>query len=273
MEPVFRVGSCWSASSVLSQVMCSPSVHARRVKSAGANAQNSYGFRHLSCARLTRYVRSERVAQNRLGVPPEGAGPTWRYRTMSPDPQDRVAVAGSERPPVAEARSAGDVDPGREIDVTVTVRPRGDQELDELGGRLEEADGATPELSREELAERHGADPADLERVGKVAQDHGLGGVESSQPRRTIVLRGTIADMSKAFGVDLQLYEHPELGVYRGRTGPVYIPSELEGVIDGVFGLDDRPVARPRLRRLDDVGGKIEPHVARAYAPNEVPGP
>ena len=189
---------------------------------------------------------------------------------MSPDPQDRVAVAGSERPPVAEARKAGDVDPGRKIDITVTVRPRGDQELAELGGRLEEADGATPELSREELAERHGADPADLERVGKFAQDHGLEVVESSQPRRTIVLRGTIADMSKAFGVDLELYEHPELGVYRGRTGPVYIPSELEGVIEGVFGLDDRPVARPRLRRLDDVRGEIEPHVARAYAPNQV---
>jgi kumamolisin len=39
---------------------------------------------------------------------------------------------------------------------------------------------------------------------------------------------------------------------YRGHSGPVHLPAHLDGVIDGVFGLDDRPIARSHVRSLDD---------------------
>ncbi len=60
--------------------------------------------------------------------------------------------------------------------------------------------------------------------------------------------------MSEAFNVTLQMYSHPS-GTYRGRTGPVEVPAELEGVIQGVFGLDNRPQAKPHFRRIHEQGG------------------
>jgi kumamolisin len=181
--------------------------------------------------------------------------------------QDRVAVEGSEREPVPDARRVGDVDPDREINVTVTVRPRSDDLPDT------EQDESAPRMSREELAKRHGADEDDLERVRQFAEGHGLQVEDASRARRTVVLRGRIADMRDAFGVDLELYEHPELGTYRGRTGAVHVPSDLGDVVEGVFGLDDRPAAMPRLRRLQEREGEIEPRAgATSYAPNEVAG-
>ncbi len=41
----------------------------------------------------------------------------------------------------------------------------------------------------------------------------------------------------------LQEYDHPHGGTFRGRTGDILIPAELQGVIVGVFGLDNRPQA------------------------------
>jgi kumamolisin len=53
--------------------------------------------------------------------------------------------------------------------------------------------------------------------------------------------------MSEAFNVTLQMYDHPN-GAYRGRTGSVQIPANLKGTIQGVFGLDNRPQAKPHMR-------------------------
>lgn len=41
-------------------------------------------------------------------------------------------------------------------------------------------------------------------------------------------------------------YEHPG-GSYRGRTGQIYIPTELKDIVEGVFGLDNRQQARPHI--------------------------
>ena len=63
-----------------------------------------------------------------------------------------------------------------------------------------------------------------------------------------MVLAGTAAAMSTAFATELRQYEHPG-GLYRGRTGPLYVPKELEQIVIGVFGLDNRPQAHPHLQR------------------------
>src|SRR3954447_26916995 len=189
---------------------------------------------------------------------------------MASAPHDWVAVDGSEREPVPDARQAGAVGADREIDVTVIVRPRAGDDLPDL--EQDAGDGEpVPQMSREEFAKRHGADEEDIGRVRQFAEQHGLKVAEVNEARRTVVLRGRIADMSAAFGVDLELYEHPELGTYRGRTGPVHVPPELADVVEGVFGLDDRPAAMPRLRRLEAAEGEVEPRAAaQAYAPNEI---
>jgi kumamolisin len=152
-------------------------------------------------------------------------------------PDQRSAIAGSERAPVEGAQRIGDPPADRHIQVTLILRRRSGEEPDP-------SMDAAP-LDPQEFAERYGASPADVEAVERFAAEHGLEVVRSSISERTVVLAGTIAAMSKAFGVQLGLYEHPELGTFRGRTGEITVPSDIAGAVTAVLGLDDRPAARP----------------------------
>ena len=79
---------------------------------------------------------------------------------------------------------------------------------------------------------------------------------------------GTVANMNEAFGTQLRLFQSPD-GLFRGRTGVLSIPADLEQTIVGVFGLDDRPQAGPKLRRLFEVVGA--PAVGdTSYTPDKV---
>jgi len=75
--------------------------------------------------------------------------------------------------------------------------------------------------------------------------------------------------MNEAFGVELKEYEHPN-GRYRGRTGPVHLPAELQNVVEGVFGLDNRPQAKPHFRRRQGRGGVRAAAVSLSYTPIQV---
>lgn len=123
------------------------------------------------------------------------------------------------------------VDPDERVEVSLILRPR--RSLSELEARLEQAP-----MSREEYAAAYGADPADLDRVAAFARQNGLQVVESSQPRRTVRLAGRLADIGRAFGVSF----HRENG-YRVPSAQARLPADLLGVVQGVFGLDERPVA------------------------------
>jgi subtilase family serine protease len=99
-------------------------------------------------------------------------------------------------------------------------------------------------LSREEFAKEYGASKKDLDAIEEFARANGLEVVEASIPRRTVVLKGTVAQMSKAFAVDLAMYETTE-EKYRGREGTIYLPANIAEIVEGVFGLDNRKMARP----------------------------
>jgi kumamolisin len=118
-------------------------------------------------------------------------------------------------------------------------------------------------MTREEFEAAHGADPKDIQAVRTFARQHGLEVVEASAPRRTVVLAGTVAQMQAAFGVQLGQYEHPG-GTYRGREGEITLPAELQPVVEGVFGLDDRPQADPHLRMPERTLRHAQPHAAGA---------
>jgi kumamolisin len=47
--------------------------------------------------------------------------------------------------------------------------------------------------------------------------------------------------------VDLGRYEAAGIS-YRGREGPVHLPADLVSIVEGIFGLDNRPQARPFFR-------------------------
>ncbi len=64
-----------------------------------------------------------------------------------------------------------------------------------------------------------------------------------SPARRSVLATGTVEQMNAAFAVELGTYES-STERYRGRSGLVYPPEELAGVIVGVFGLDNRRVGQ-----------------------------
>jgi kumamolisin len=139
-----------------------------------------------------------------------------------------------------------------------------------MGRELMEArEAPSARMTRDDFEQVHGADAEDLNRVEQFAKAHGLAVLERSAARRSIVLGGTVGQFSDAFGVTLQTYEHAA-GTYRGRTGPVHVPEELKDIVEGVFGLDDRPQAKPHLRIRGNVGN-VQWHAATtSFSPVEL---
>ena len=186
--------------------------------------------------------------------------------------ENRVVLQGSERRAVAGAESIGRPNPDERVEVTVRVRSKAGQALSEHVRSL--AAGQRQPLGREAFAERFGASVDDLAKVEQFARQHGLAVVETSPARRSVVLSGTVSQLSSAFGVGLELYAHPAGGSFRGREGPILVPDQLQGVVEGVFGLDDRPQAMPHFRRLDQLEG-IQPAAAAprsSFSPAQIAG-
>ncbi len=162
-------------------------------------------------------------------------------------PQGYEKLANSERTRRPDARPIGPVDPQELVEVSVYLRAPTTSNLTKL---REQAEQENRHLTRKEYIDNQRADPKDLEKVREFARKFDLTIDEkaSDPDARRIVLAGTAAAMSNAFATELQRYEYPG-GTFRGRTGPLHIPSDIDQIVVGVFGLDDRPQAQPRLRR------------------------
>ncbi|MGA8721222.1 MAG: protease pro-enzyme activation domain-containing protein, partial [Solirubrobacteraceae bacterium] len=180
----------------------------------------------------------------------------------------RVEIPGSARAVDPEHQQMGAVDSEKTIDVTVYLRPSGSLDwVDQEAGR---APAERRTMSRDELASATGASDEDIAAVRSFAGENGLEVVAVDKGRRAMTLRGTVKAVAAAFEAQgLQVYEHPTAGRYRGRQGPLTVPSSLAGVITGVFGIDDRPQARAHLRTLAQAAAAqsyTPPQVAAAYS-------
>ena len=168
---------------------------------------------------------------------------------MSAKNPNSVVVPGSERQPMPHARARGAAPPEQTIRVTVLVRRRVDGGDMALHAHLALANTVSAPMAAPEFVARFGADPADFAQIAAFAADHGLRVVDSRPAERRIVLEGTACALSAAFDVTLEEYADDQTGIaYRGRRGPVHVPASLAAIIEGVFGLDDRPQARPHFR-------------------------
>jgi len=168
-------------------------------------------------------------------------------------PGDYIRLPGSERRPTSTATVLGSADPDEVVRVSIALRRRPDGLPVPDFSYFRAPPNGRPRLSEEDFAQRYGADPADIEQVVAFAEANGLTVLARNAARRTVVVSGTVAQMSAAFAVRLQRYEHsvfrargrePERQVYRGRDGFIYIPRELEGIVVGVFGLDNRNITK-----------------------------
>jgi kumamolisin len=162
-----------------------------------------------------------------------------------------VPLPGSERAVFQGARKSGKVPSSERITVTVIVRPR--PTLPSSGTGVDDMARLRPSqrtyLKHEEFEDARGASREDLAAVERFARTHSLDVVQVDASRRIVMLSGTASNLGNAFGTELARYRHPT-GTFRGRTGPIYLPTELAPIVQAVLGLDNRPQARPHFRQL-----------------------
>jgi kumamolisin len=186
-------------------------------------------------------------------------------------PQGYERLAGSERIHPAHARPIGLVDPQEHIAVSVYLRAPSSSNLANL---RKQAQQEKRHLTRKEYADNQRADPKDLEKIREFARAHDLTIDEkASDPvARRVVLTGTAAAMSHAFATELQRFEYPG-GTFRGRTGPLHVPSELDQIVVGVFGLDNRPQAQPHFKPYRSTASVFRMDaVTTSYTPRQLAG-
>jgi kumamolisin len=163
----------------------------------------------------------------------------------------RKPLPGSNRDAPVHDR-IGNVNP--ETRATVTVYLRGTE--------------APPgRLSREEYRAAHGADAADVQAVRQFAADHGLSVGDVDLARRSMELSGPVGAIASAFEATVALYRSPSGEPYRGRVGGLTLPAELDGIVTGVFGIDERPQAQPHFRFRS--GASLAPQSTQ-YSPPQV---
>jgi kumamolisin len=187
---------------------------------------------------------------------------------------DRVQIPGSDRSLDPAHTRVGDVDPRAAVDVSVYLAHRVTPEwVDEHARRPPQS---RRRISREDWAQAHGAHPEHVNALCAFAEAHGLTIGHADEARRRVHLMGSAEVIASAFEAKFEGMYRAEEGAreYRARSGPLTIPRELDGIVTGVFGIDDRPQAQSQIR-FAATGATVytPPEVAQAYGfPSSVDG-
>jgi len=179
----------------------------------------------------------------------------------------RVSLPDSEKAAPKDAKLSGKISPTERVAVTIRLRRKAGAGSPKAGGKP---------LTRDEFRAAYGADPADIGKIEKFASDHGLDVVQTSVAQRSVRLSGTVEALKAAFGVQLRSYKSSAMKQqFRGRTGTISVPKDIASVVEAVFGLDNRPQARPHFRvrskakgfkpRADGAKPMTPPQVAKLY--------
>lgn len=149
------------------------------------------------------------------------------------------------------------------IQISVRLRRKND-----IGDALEKGE----QLSFADYEDKFGASAADIDMIREFAAIHHLKLLKTEISTRTIRLEGCIKDFEEAFQVKLSAYTDSSGPVFRGRSGDIYIPENLKEIIQGVFGLDNRPVAHT-MYQPKIIPGKAphkHPHVSQSFTANQL---
>ncbi|WP_394939152.1 protease pro-enzyme activation domain-containing protein [Psychromicrobium sp. YIM B11713] len=155
-----------------------------------------------------------------------------------------VPLPGSSRPPFSgfSAAAAPQLSDDANIEATLILRRRAEPEAGSF---------AQPH-SVQELAEKYGADPADLELVRSTLAGLGISVMSSEAASRRVRISGSSKLMSQVFGTELQTHSTLDPAgsevTFRHRSGELSIPAVLAGIVTAVLGLDDRPQSRTLFR-------------------------
>ncbi|HEX6451259.1 MAG TPA: S53 family peptidase [Trebonia sp.] len=110
-------------------------------------------------------------------------------------------------------------------------------------------------ISRDELIQRYGADPADISQTREAMVRLGLRVVSADAASRRVAVEGSLAAVTSAFDVEVTHFEASDAfsgstARYRGH-GELHVPADLDGVVVSVLGLDNQPRMVPMFRVID----------------------
>jgi hypothetical protein len=126
-----------------------------------------------------------------------------------PVPANYQRIEGSERFPASGERRVEGADPNQILPVLIRVKASAGQ--------------------------------AGLDRIAEFVRANGLGLVKMSVEERSVVVWGTVAQMSEVFAVDICIYESPT-DRYRGCEGHLHLPVGLAEIVEEVLGLIEREI-------------------------------
>ena len=158
-----------------------------------------------------------------------------------------VPLPGSDRKPAIGARVKSPISGDEPVEVRITLKAPTtlEQKATELA---KQPIGARQYISRAAFEKTFGADDATIQKIEQFARDHNLAVSQIDKARNAVFLRGNVRDMNLAFQTHLETYEQPNGVTYRGRIGSLHVPEDLADKILSINGLDERPVATPKIR-------------------------
>lgn len=210
-------------------------------------------------------------------APSSASSRTAAAATPSPT---TAAHAPSAHAPSAHAGSAptriGPAQPGETLSIALLLHGRSPAELASLLAAIN--DPRSPlyhhYLTPAELAQRFGADPADVARASAALRAAGLTGIVPSPDGTQLDAQGTVAQLEALFGVALDAYRTADGRLAVAPESAPRIPPALASVATGVLGLDTRTTFRggalfgpqsPALPRQSNPVGLTPSALASAY--------
>jgi kumamolisin len=184
-----------------------------------------------------------------------------------------MEFSAAYRRPLPASIPLGPADPAERVEISIYLRRRAPLPTAVGAGGLV--------LTREELRERHGADPADLELVRRTLAEHGIEVASADAGSRRVLAAGPLGAFTSLFATAVARVrspaQHDPSGIeHRYRTGTLTLPDAFAGVVIAVLGIDDRPQARTQFRykRRADAAVSYTPlQVGAAYGfPSGVDG-
>jgi Glycosyl hydrolases family 39 len=136
-----------------------------------------------------------------------------------PIPENYQRIEGSERRPASGERWVRRADPNQILPVIIRVKASAGQ--------------------------------AGLDRIAEFARAKGLGLVKMSVEEHSVVVWGTVAQMSEVFAINVGIYQSPS-GRYRGCDGHLHLPIGLAEIVEEVLGLIEREITA-----IENAIGKI----------------
>jgi len=146
-----------------------------------------------------------------------------------------MTLPGSLRPPIPQIEPLGPVGADEHVEATLVLRRRAPL-----------PDGLR--LTRAELEDRYGADPAELAATADALRNRGIEILEADPASRRLRIAGPAGVLTESFGTSLQHVRRADGAEHRYREGELSVPSELADSVVAVLGLDNRAQARSQAR-------------------------